>query len=175
VFACDVFGTGGLFKDPPYRFQAAFSADRFRIFRTSPGSGERHDSSGAITSSFEGIELCDRRRDMRLLENGREIIRCARANGTIVAQASFEHGRVTVTVEFPVRHINADPERGAFQVETGTVALPAGPDRGRSALDQLEVHYVAFNTLTWMSVLPLPDGPARRLDCAIRLYGCGAS
>lgn len=173
VLACDVYGTGMLFKQPPYRYQAIFSKDRFKIFRTYLTSGRRDDSSGTITRMFSGIKFSERRRDAILLEDGSKIVSWAGEDGVIVARAAFDQGAEHVTVEFPVRHINTDPTRSVFQVEIGTVALPVVSDPSLSVIDRMEIHYLAFNTLTAMSVLSLPAAPARRQDCTIRLYGCG--
>lgn len=175
VMACDVYGTGGLIKEPAYRFQAVFSTTQCKIFRTFLETGRRDDTSGPVDRDYSGIELRERRKDMTLLDGCGEIVRIARGSGQLVGRASFGEGSLpgidSMTIEFPVRHINIDPVRDAFQVETGIVVLPHGTDSGLSFLDRMELHFIAFNTLTKMGVITLPLSKVRQLDCVIRLYG----
>jgi hypothetical protein len=174
VMACDVYGTGPLIKEPAYRFQAVFSKDRFRIFRTYLETGRQDDTSGPISDRFEDIEIEEHLQEMSLLGSS-EILSVAREHGRMFGQATFDQltvpNRETVTIEFPVRHINTDSDHGAYQVETGTVALPNRSSTGNSGIDRLSICYIAFNSLTEMSILSLPVSKVTKQDCTILLYG----
>jgi hypothetical protein len=57
VTACDVYGKGQLIKEPACRFQALFLKTHFKIFRTYLETLKQSDSTGAVESAFEGLEL----------------------------------------------------------------------------------------------------------------------
>lgn len=175
VMACDVYGTRQLIKEPAYRFQAVFSKTNFKIFRTYLNTVKQDNTTGTVEHEFEGIELNVHEREMFLLDGSKEICSSARSQGQIYGRISFPDGKEDnerdVTIDFPVRHINTDPVRNLFQVETGTIALPDYTVSSKNEIDLFSLYYIAFNSLTCMNTIALPVSNVKNKDCIIRLYG----
>lgn len=112
VFACDVYGTGPLFRDPPYEFAAAFSRTHYVIFRDAARGASTGDTSGPVSSRFRELDLdiADvAARSVPAPEGGQG------PGLPLSARVAFVDGS---ELEFPVRHFNWRPD-GRYQVETG--------------------------------------------------------
>lgn len=176
VMACNVFEGSQLIKNPAYRFQAVFSKKHFKIFRAYPETGRQNNTFGTLESEFEGIEMGIHEREMTLLDSSKDIVNFAKTQGRICGKISFDDMQGSdsrsITIDFPVRHINTNPVKELFQVEAGTVALPDYTLGGKSEINSIFLYYIAFNQLTCMDVISMPVSIIRQRECIIRLYGC---
>ena len=171
VIACTVYGGDTLIKEPAYRFQAVFSKTRYKIFRTILVSGQQQDSSGQVAQEFSDMEIHAAHRTIQLLDENAAIVDHAARNACLQARLSLQGtGGCSVRIEFPIRHINFDPVRARFQVETGTVALPNLLAPATGDPDSLFIFYLAFSELTRAEAIELPHSPVRELCCTIGLY-----
>lgn len=153
VLAGNVYGTGPLFKLPAYEFAAVFSDAHYRIFRSAHG-GTQADSCGSIASGFAGATLDVPSVPCRPVEARGAALQAARG---LVAKARLPwEGGAALELQFPVRHLNTDVARDAFQVETGPVLALAGA--GAPAVERLRRAYVIFNRLDRLELLL--DDPA---------------
>jgi len=165
VFAGHVYGDEALFKTPPYKFSAAFSLKRYRIFRDAVRGPVQEDSSGPITERFREVKLDIRHVASVTFDPGRFQ---AWETATLCA-------RVTLSgcdLEFPVRHINWKPG-GVYQVETGPVlVLQAGEG---DVLTRLRRGYVILNSSRAEFLIDSDRSSGRRwtdrisVDCVVRL------
>lgn len=125
VPAGDVYGDGPLFKEPPYGFSLALGAERYRIFRDAWRGPAHEDSFGPATARFRSVHasVCWRDAD----EVPAHVLLGADITGVLPLSARValpaRPGLDAMTLEFPVRHINANPVLGRFQAETGPVLL----------------------------------------------------
>jgi hypothetical protein len=174
VMACTVYGNGKLIKEPAYRFQAVFSKTRYKIFRTFLVSGEQQDSSGQVVQDFSDMQIYAAHRTIQLLDDNATIVTHAAKNACLQARLTLQGTEErSVLIEFPIRHINFDPARARFQVETGTVALPDLLAAATGDPHCLYIVYLAFSEMTRADALTLPHSPVRELCCTINLYSSG--
>jgi hypothetical protein len=174
IMACNVYGSGQLIKAPAYMFQAIFSKSHYKIFRTYLPDMKSDNSSGVIESNFEGIELSLTKKEMVLLQGYGDVIRAARNNRTIQGRISLSekigNDSISITVDFPVKHINILPETNQFQVETGTIALPDPSLKTKYEVDRFFISYVAFSSLDKIDIVQIPTMKVLFKTCSINLY-----
>lgn len=164
VFAGDVYGEGPLFRDPPYEFTAAFSAQRYRIFRDAARGAAQTDSAGPHAQRFRKIEL-------DIVRTPARAVQPAEGKGALSAHLRADGW----SLEFPIRHLNWRDD-GRYQAETGPVlAIEEG---AADALDRLRRAYVIFSGSERAEMLldaPRPSAPGQRwqrrleLRCTIEL------
>lgn len=145
VFAGNVYAGEGLFKDPPYRFSAAFTSTHFRIFRDLVrGAAGGGDSSGLHREMFREIRIDLRETPCRAVSPEAVIAGAGAGGATLSARIDLPAGpgRPQHTLEFPVRHINLDTAARRFQVETGPL-LVLGDGNG-GTFDRLRRAFVNF-------------------------------
>jgi hypothetical protein len=152
VMAGDVFGSGRLPLNPPYRFQILASAHRHAILRDYGPAAPPRDSSAANLEVFSAMHF-------------EEVTRQPRPVGTasLVPEGLSEVWPLTARIqapaldgstwllEFPVDHLNHRDAGHAveFQIETGPVLIPAVlvETTGVTVLDGFCLAYVFFNRL----------------------------
>lgn len=143
VFAGNVYGEGELFKRPPYEFALASSDRHYRIFRAGHGGGTQRDDWGRVADRFKALDPELRRVACRRVGARAAELLPARELVCRMSVAAPGEGR-SLELEFPVKHINVNPERDAFQVETGPV-LTLAADSANAPVELLRRAYVNFN------------------------------
>lgn len=171
VMACDVYGNGRLFREPPYMYQALFSGENFKIFRTYLPGMRQDNSNGRVEELFEGLKKSLRTKDAHRLSDKNEVISAAMAHKPLSARIMFKGvSDSTVSVEFPIKHLNVHPDQEAFQVETGTVAIPDVDECAMHRTDGYNVAYVAFNSFDAADILVFPQGITFRKECIVSIF-----
>ena len=171
VMACDVYGKGSLFKEPPYLYQALFSNSHYKIFRTYLPSMRQDNSSGRIEEIFEGLNKCLKSRKAHRLTDKNEVIAAAMANRPLSARITFENlSGFDVSTEFPIKHINVHPEREVFQVETGMVAITDVNNSVFRDIDSFNISYFAFSSFTQTDMAFFPGLEIFNKECSVSLY-----
>jgi hypothetical protein len=124
VYAGNVYGSGPLFKEPPYGFSAAFSATRYRIFRDAVRGPVLDDSFGDPAGRIRELHF-DIRRRASAVYDPLALASTSAPAGPLSARVQIAgNGALAGAVlEFPVRHLNARAAPPAFQVETGPVLV----------------------------------------------------
>jgi hypothetical protein len=147
VFAGNVYSSGELFKDPPFRFSAAFGGARFRIFRDAARGEPLQDTEGSSDRAFGKIKVDVVRQGCRAIAPEALAERPFIANAGLTARIRIQPGAASrpQEIEFPVRHINVNPRTRGFQVETGPLLLDWGNEAEASG--RLRRAFVMFNSL----------------------------
>ena len=144
VLACKVLEGEQMLHQPSYLFQAVFSGDEFRIFRIDNRNGNTKDNHGA--NSFNKLDIHLVNANARTLNTPDEVCTSVLANKPIVAKINLEsYEGVHCTLEFPVKHVNAQLTNTSWQVETGQVLLPDCLPDLTMDVRKLTPAYVAFN------------------------------
>lgn len=136
VFAGNVYGSGPLFKEPPYGFSAAFSRARYKIFRDAVRGPALQDSTGRTTEHFASLDMDIRR---RACTHWMPLVPPPAGVFSARLRVNAATGVLAGELEFPVRHVNWRDSDAAFQVETGPVLIAVGTELRRA--------YVAFNRM----------------------------
>jgi hypothetical protein len=171
VMACDVYGKESLFKDPPYLYQALFSNNHYKIFRTYLPGMRQDNNSGCIEELFEGLEKCFMNKEALRLTDNKEIIAATMANRPLTARMTFENiNGFNISAEFPIKHINVHPEREVFQVETGTAAFPNITNNAMNKIENFNVLYLAFSSFLQIDMSLFPESNSFRKKCCISLF-----
>jgi hypothetical protein len=153
----DTYAPRRLFKEPNYDFCGIFSAAEFKIFRTHALFERDENSSGSIESTFEGARLLIRREERaQVLEGSRAIIEATLQGLPLVGRTEIrdESRRLRVTLEYPVKTMNVNPEKGMFQVDTGPIPFPAeDAPLGSRPIERMRLAFVAYNALDTAEII----------------------
>lgn len=183
-----VGATADLWLQPNADFIPIFSDDEFMHIKTfaragmasqvhPPGSGEQHDRLRTpIAGTFDRVHLDLVEREGERLSSGAQIVEAVLANAPLVGIHRFETLRYQVTIEYPVRTINANERDVVYQTDTGPILFPDLDADPPDLLSRMELAFTASNAPDWAEFIvrvrtPIaPDvdvyhySDARRLD-----------
>jgi len=170
VMACDVYGKSPLFHQPPFSYQAVFSATQVKFFRTFSPYMEK-DNVKNIKEVFSNVNTrvlnLDKEKSTSL-NTVEEIHNNLLANKPFVSQIRFNRNQLKFEVLFPVKHINTNLVDRMFQVETGPVVL--FKNNYNTDISNLAQAYVSYNNFSEVDFLytgieTLNDGKKIRHFC----------
>ena len=144
----EVFVERNLFKQPNYDFMAIYGPRDSIVFRRLAHAHEHYRSvvpsrdffGGQKYRLVEGGEVVE-------LEDGQAICAATYACDPLVAQTEISNDKtgLRAVIEYPVKSMNTNREKGAYQVDTGPVAFPDLGERRKRHADGISLAFVAFN------------------------------
>ena len=148
VMACDVYGNDPLFHNPSYLYEASFTNNTVKYFRTF--QFKTANTVGQINEIFKKVDLHEKYCTYRQLYTFSEIHE-ATVNGEIlIGMLNYQnkYGK-SLKITFPIKHINISQSLQEFQVETGKVIFY--PDN----FNNIKTAYIAFKNLYSVNFLIL--------------------
>jgi len=119
-----------------------------------PTRGEQPDRQvGVIAEDFDHGQVDIVRIDGELLESAQEIVRATLANEILVASTRLSTPRYNVTLEYPVKTMNANERDWVFQTDTGPVLLPNLELEPDELISGMELAFSAFNCPEWIEFI----------------------
>lgn len=146
----DTYAEQDLFREPNYDFSGIFGEHDYCIARIHACSDDEQPDTGTIEGRFSGLirYLCDVPRATPLTDAS-AIIRATLDHKVIIARTELRDDEGSVAVlEYPVKTMNVNPDREAFQVDTGPVPLYNFGGKEPDAMSNFDWAYVAFNEFT---------------------------
>ncbi|MCY3759817.1 MAG: hypothetical protein OXH50_01080 [Gemmatimonadetes bacterium] len=144
----DVFVERNLFKEPNYDFMAIYGPQDAIVFRRLARAHEGYRSrvpsgdffGGQKYRLVEGGEVVE-------LDSGAAVCAATCAGDPLVAQTEIWNDKtgLRAVIEYPVKSMNTNRERSAYQVDTGPVAFPDLSARRKRHADGISLAFVAFN------------------------------
>ncbi|HLX79287.1 MAG TPA: hypothetical protein VKS43_01755 [Burkholderiales bacterium] len=177
VFAGNVYGDGWLFQEPPYEYSVAFSGTRFRMFRGPVRSERLDDTLGDISDRFREVRIDVDRVPCRRLTVDQLLIGRPATGQRLSARIFLPADGLepAFELEFPLRHLNTNPEAKRFQAETGPVLMLE--NGSGDCLPRLRRGFVNFdreNRADFLLDAPEWSGSMQRWAARVRV-GCEIS
>jgi hypothetical protein len=153
IAACkaeDTYGSGQLFKQPNYDFSGVFSTTDYAIYRLFASAQDNLPESGPIGQLFAGIEIRETAlRAPRVMTDTAGIIQTTLDGFPLYARTTFQTltGRFSVTLDYPIKTMNVNPERQLFQIDTGPLPFPRIEHSPGKLIDSFVPAFVAFKSL----------------------------
>lgn len=140
------FAEKGLFQDPNYDFLPVFGRDDVAIFRRHAFCNENYVQYVKSGNIWGGPRFMVREaKGVREARDGTEIVRAALAGVPFVSRTEIREARMRAVIECPVKTMNVNEARGAYQVDTGPVLFPDLTRRYERPIESLRLAFVAFN------------------------------
>ena len=143
----DTFAGAHLFYEDNYDFCGIFSDEAYAIFRTHATHAEGYREQGLWKDRFEDVRKHIVWTEGEPLHSGAEIVQASLDNTPLVGQVEIasEDGALRVTLEFPIKTMNANDIQNCWQVDTGPVAFPDFEMAAGRHIERLSPAYVAYN------------------------------
>lgn len=135
-----------LFSFPNYDFSILYSRERYRIFRIHAEHRPEGDESGLLADRFADVTFQLVEANARRCESVEEILDAGFAGWPLIARNELtdEETGSTAVLEYPVKTMNLNREKGLYQTDTGPLAVPQGMG-WTGDLDGFRIGYAAFN------------------------------
>ena len=136
-----------LFIEENYDFCGIFSNEEYAIFRTHSTHTEQFREQGLWQGRFEEVHRHVVRVEGRALKGNAEIVQATLRNIPLVGQVEIAHvdKKLSATLEFPIKTMNANDIKNLYQVDTGPVAFPDFEMEVERHIERLSPAYVAYN------------------------------
>ncbi|MBS10555.1 MAG: hypothetical protein CME19_02985 [Gemmatimonadetes bacterium] len=159
---------------PNADFVPVFSQEQFMMIKTfervgtrvqlyPPTLGEQSDRQvGRCADNFASVRIDLPTQEAQVLESNEQIVSAVLDNRHLVARTAYEVARYSVTLEYPIRTINANERDSAYQTDTGPLLIPDLDRDPDDLISGFELAYSAFNTPDWIEFMvrvatPLTD------------------
>lgn len=144
VMACDVFGSGELFRIPPYSFTPIFSETQIRRVRFYEERRNEEDDVKNFHDLFEDVRFFIPKVQYKVLNDTESVIMASKSNQRLIGTTTTttKDSRFTIKATFPIKHVNFNRNEHDFQVETGKVLHASG--KGPVDIHRIDLAYVAF-------------------------------
>ena len=144
----DTYGTGRLFTIPNYDFCGVFSREDYLILRAHAAAADNGPEWGPVSPRFEAVRIDLSFVEAEELPTVEAIVRATLANRPVVARTEIgdEGDRWRVMIEYPIKTMNANDLRPAFQVDTGPVPFVDWTAEADSLLERFRLAFVVYNT-----------------------------
>lgn len=149
VLAGNVYASAQLPKAPAYTYQLLASSHRHHIFRDYGAVPPRADTEEGNSRLFTDMAITIADRPGLSVNSASQLVNAAQTSQPLVArlEVNLLDGCLAV-LQFPLKHLNGCPGLGAWQAETGPVALPASlRPQGARGSGEFDLAYVFFNRL----------------------------
>jgi hypothetical protein len=151
VMAGNMYAAKDLLKQPPYLFQVAGSAKEQIIFRSYVSDSFKNkktdDSYGKPLIKDFNIKII-RRKGISILTF--EEINANFIKNKFSAKIITKVDKETISIEFPVNHINIKSESKEWQVETGPILFPIS--KKKESLFNYAPCFIHFNNFKTMDI-----------------------
>ena len=143
----DTYGAGRLFLVPSYDFCMVYSSSDFLIIRTHANAERDNTSTGAIKERFEDVKFHITLVDADVLPDSKAVVAATLANRAINGRTEVADpsGRYRAVIEFPVKTMNVNDIRRAYQVDTGPILLPDFTSAKARMVERFVLAFVAYN------------------------------
>ena len=143
----DTYGTGRLFLVPSYDFCMVYSASEFMIVRTHANAERDNKTIGALKDHFEDVKFHIRMVEAEVLADSQAVVEATLANRVVNGRTEIADpsGRYRAAIEFPVKTMNVNDVRQAYQVDTGPILLPDFTSRKPRMVERFVLAFVAYN------------------------------
>ncbi len=160
----DTFAKKDLFYADNYDFCGLFSADEYAIFRSKALDHDGFREEGLWRDRFEDLRWHLRYREAQVLATSREIVAAALAGEVLIGRVEWSEGPLAISLEFPIKTMNANDEQMLWQVDTGPVAYPDPSHMVARHIERMSPAYIAYNAVDFADFIvqaPLAVGAAR--------------
>lgn len=136
-----------LFHDPNYDFLPVFHEADVAIFRRHAFCNDNYLEYRKANAIWGGPRFVIRNANAVRELDSAEIVQVALEGLPFVGQTEIwdEETGMRAIIECPVKTMNADPDRGRYQVDTGPVIYPDLSRRYARKIEALRLAFVAFN------------------------------
>ncbi len=141
------FAEKDLFQDPNYDFLPVFSEADIAIFRRHAYCNDNYLEYRKANATWGGPRFVIRNAETVRELDSAEIVQVALTGLPFVSQTETwdEETGMRAIIECPVKTMNANPNRGIWQVDTGPVIYPDLSRRYLRKIEALRLAFVAFN------------------------------
>jgi len=150
----DTYAEQDLFRNPEtspsYDFSGIFSPDRYRIERIHVGSDCEQFDTGLIADRFVAVQRRVVEAPGTPLPTKQDVIEATLAGRIVIARNELRDAAsgVTAVLEYPVKTMNVNPERGLFQTDTGPLPYYDFAIAEADPMRRFRWAYCAFNEFT---------------------------
>lgn len=143
----DTYGEGCLFLIPSYDFCMVYSHEDFMIIRTHVNAERDNTTVGDNRGHFLDVHFHIKMTDAEVLQSNAEIVQATLANRILNGRTKIadEGGRYYATLEFPIKTMNVNDVRNAYQVDTGPILLPDFASSKERMVERFQLAFVAYN------------------------------
>ena len=143
----DTYADDDLFQAPNYDFSVIFSATQYQIIRVGLPLGPDWLETGISAERFEEVRIDVAQAPARVCESEEAIVQATLADLPLVGRTELldDAGRVVARLEYPIKTMNVNDRRWAFQVDTGPVIVPDFSRQAEQEIELFEVAFVAFS------------------------------
>ncbi len=142
-----------LWQEPNYEFAGIYSDSEWMAGHIRAGDFNEFGGDWRVAHPVEGrfseIKTVVRHyAKVEKLENDRQVVEATRDCLPIIARTELwsDDGKTRATVEYPIKTMNVQIERGRMQVDTGPVIYPDFRSDEQSEIRKLQFAYVCYNT-----------------------------
>ena len=182
-----------VWTEPNADFVPIFSSDEFMHLKTyakcgidvpAYGADRRQPDRqrGRIEDAFDEVRIDLVERDGTALESAKEIVEATLANRPMVARTRIESEDFLVTLDYPVKTMNANERDWIYQTDSGPVLFPDLTRKPSEMMAGMELAFAAFNGPEWTEFIirsptPVADdvnaqhySRAERVDCRNQVF-----
>lgn len=143
----DTYADEDLFRAPNYDFSAIFSQKQYQIIRVGLPLDDDWLETGLSAERFEEVRIDLAEAPARACESQEAIVRATLANLPLVGRTELldDEGRVLARLEYPIKTMNVNDQRWAFQVDTGPVIVPDPSRQPEQEIELFDLAFVAYN------------------------------
>ena len=164
-----------IWLEPNGDFKPIYGRERFLILKAfdvagktvqlyPPSQGEQPERQvGVRDEAFDDSRVDILRTEGQVLKSPEEVVNAVLANEPLVATTQLSNSRYEVTLEYPVKTINANERDWVYQTDTGPVLLPNLELDPEELITGMELAYSAFNCPRWTEFIvrvptPIAEG-----------------
>ena len=148
----------GMWTRPNADFCIILSADSYLILKSwdqnskgvmrYPASlGEQPErQSGRVSDTYERVAINLRSWPARQLYSREAIVKATLADEPLIGRCAFRlHERYDISIDFPIKTMNANERDWVYQADTGPLLFPDMSADGQPWIDSFHLAYIAFN------------------------------
>ncbi|CAN5629337.1 hypothetical protein BH10CHL1_BH10CHL1_11650 [soil metagenome] len=117
---------------------------------------------GKVAEAFDRVAINVRLVEGELLKSVDEIVQATLADQLLVGRIEFSaRDRYAVTIEFPIKTMNANEREQIYQTDTGAILFPDFSIEFTNVMETFHLAYVAYNGPDWAEFIlqtPTPLG-----------------
>ena len=143
----DTYGEGCLFLTPSYDFCMVYSSTDFMIIRTHANAERDNTTVGDNHGHFLDVHFHISMVDAEALESVDAIVQATLDNRILNGRIEIadENGPYRAMLEFPIKTMNVNDIRNAYQIDTGPILLPDFASSKERMVERFQLAFVAYN------------------------------
>jgi hypothetical protein len=160
----------GIWTEPNADFCIILSSDKFLILKSwdrndkgvmrfPPSLGMQPErQTGLVADTYDGVKINLRTYPGKALPSADEIIEATLEDHILIGRVVFTlQDRYTVSIDFPVKIMNANERESIYQTDTGPILFPDLALDHDDLIETFRLAYVAFNRPDWAEfILQVP-------------------